>query len=184
MPRSCLSVASRTRHIEDGRERHGASHQEDGLQGGRPTSIARSPTANSTPTTSSTKLRRAVRDHMRTLARSKRRCRLINFAYESPEEELTRRDDDVLTIDQNLKGIDYQLAPCCHPIYGDPIFGFVTTGGGIKIHRTDCPNAAEMRRRFGYRIVKARWSRQRPVEIRHHAARRRQRRHRHRIQPH
>ena len=64
----------------------------------------------------------------------------------------------MLTIDQNLKGIDYQLAPCCHPIYGDRIFGFVTAGGGIKIHRTDCPNAAEMRRRFGYRIVKARWS--------------------------
>lgn len=64
----------------------------------------------------------------------------------------------MLTIDQNLKGIDYQLAPCCHPIYGDPIFGFVTAGGGIKIHRRDCPNAPEMRRRFGYRIVKARWA--------------------------
>ena len=71
---------------------------------------------------------------------------------------MVRDNDDVLTIDQNLKGIDYQLAPCCHPIYGDPIFGFVTAGGGIKIHRTDCPNAPEMRRRFGYRIVKARWS--------------------------
>ncbi|MFC2760699.1 RelA/SpoT family protein [Hallella multisaccharivorax] len=80
------------------------------------------------------------------------------FNYESPEEELTRESDDVLTIDQNLRGIDYQLAPCCHPIYGDPIFGFVTAGGGIKIHRSDCPNAPEMRRRFGYRIVKARWA--------------------------
>lgn len=80
------------------------------------------------------------------------------FEFESPNEEMVRDNDDVLTIDQNLKGIDYQLAPCCHPIYGDPIFGFVTAGGGIKIHRTDCPNAPEMRRRFGYRIVKARWS--------------------------
>ena len=43
-------------------------------------------------------------------------------------------------------------------IYGDPIFGFVTVNGGIKIHRTDCPNAPELRKRFGYRIVKARWS--------------------------
>jgi relA/spoT family protein len=50
------------------------------------------------------------------------------------------------------------LAKCCHPIYGDPVFGFVTVNGGIKIHRTDCPNAPEMRKRFGYRIVKARWS--------------------------
>ncbi len=80
------------------------------------------------------------------------------FEYENPEEELAHQSDDVLTIDRNLKGIDYQLAPCCHPIYGDKIFGFVTAAGGIKIHRLDCPNAPEMRRRFGYRVVRARWS--------------------------
>lgn len=66
--------------------------------------------------------------------------------------------DDVLVIDQNLKGIDYQLAKCCHPIYGDDVFGFVTINGGIKIHRCDCPNAPELRKRFGYRVVKAMWS--------------------------
>ena len=66
--------------------------------------------------------------------------------------------DDVLIIDRNLKGIDYQLARCCTPIYGDSVFGFVTINGGIKIHRTDCPNAPELRRRYGYRIVKAKWS--------------------------
>ena len=70
----------------------------------------------------------------------------------------TQVADDVLVIDQNLKGIDYQLAHCCNPIYGDDVFGFVTVNGGIKIHRHDCPNAPELRRRFGYRIVKARWS--------------------------
>ena len=80
------------------------------------------------------------------------------FNFENRDEEMLRDNEDVLTIDQNLKGIDYQLAPCCNPIYGDAIFGFVTVSGGIKIHRCDCPNAAEMRRRFGYRIVKARWS--------------------------
>ena len=77
------------------------------------------------------------------------------------EEHLSNnmpQNDDVLVIDKNLKGIDYQLAHCCNPIYGDNVFGFVTAGGGIKIHRCDCPNAAEMRRRFGYRIVKAKWS--------------------------
>jgi GTP pyrophosphokinase len=52
--------------------------------------------------------------------------------------------DDVLVIDQNLKGIDFQLAKCCHPIYGDDVFGFVSSTGGIKIHRTDCPNAQAM----------------------------------------
>ena len=67
-------------------------------------------------------------------------------------------NDDVLIIDRNLKGIDYQLARCCSPIYGDAVFGFVTINGGIKIHRTDCPNAPELRRRYGYRIVKAKWS--------------------------
>ena len=66
--------------------------------------------------------------------------------------------DDTLVIDRDLKGLDYQLARCCHPIYGDPIFGFVTINGGIKIHRQDCPNAPELRRRYGYRIVKAKWS--------------------------
>ncbi len=70
----------------------------------------------------------------------------------------TNISDDVLVIDRNLKGLDYQLARCCQPIYGDPIFGFVTISGGIKIHRIDCPNAPELRRRYGYRVVKARWS--------------------------
>jgi GTP pyrophosphokinase len=67
-------------------------------------------------------------------------------------------NDDVLIIDRNLKGVEYQLARCCNPIYGDSVFGFVTVSGGIKIHRTDCPNAPELRRRFGYRVVKAKWS--------------------------
>ena len=66
-----------------------------------------------------------------------------------------KQSDDVLVIDEHLKGIDFELAHCCHPIYGDPIFGFVTISKGIKVHRMDCPNAKELRRRFGYRIVKA-----------------------------
>lgn len=64
---------------------------------------------------------------------------------------------DVLVIDKNLTGIDYKLAKCCNPIYGDSIFGFVSTQG-IRIHRNDCPNAPEMRTRFGYRIIPAEWS--------------------------
>lgn len=66
--------------------------------------------------------------------------------------------DDVLVIDRNLKGLDFTLARCCNPIYGDEVFGFVSINGGIKIHRCDCPNAKEMRSRFPYRIVKARWA--------------------------
>ena len=80
------------------------------------------------------------------------------FSYDNPNEELASSGDDVLVIDRNLKGVDYSLAKCCHPIYGDDVFGFVTVSGGIKIHRKDCPNASELRKRFGYRIVKAKWS--------------------------
>ena len=80
------------------------------------------------------------------------------FVLEEHLPAKTTQNDDVLVIDKNLKGIDYQLAHCCNPIYGDEVFGFVTAGGGIKIHRCDCPNAPEMRRRFGYRIVRAKWS--------------------------
>ena len=61
-------------------------------------------------------------------------------------------------VDRNLKGLDFTLAKCCNPIYGDEVFGFVSINGGIKIHRCDCPNAKEMRSRFPYRIVKARWA--------------------------
>lgn len=67
-------------------------------------------------------------------------------------------EEDVLTIDQNLKDVEYSLAKCCNPIYGDEIFGFVATSGGIRIHRLNCPNAPQMIQRFGYRMVKAEWS--------------------------
>jgi GTP pyrophosphokinase len=72
--------------------------------------------------------------------------------------ESDKYKDDVLIIDRTLKGIDFQMAKCCQPVYGDEVFGFVTSGGGIKIHRTDCPNAKQMKERFGYRIVKAEWA--------------------------
>ena len=80
------------------------------------------------------------------------------FTFEADGQHKAQGDDDVLVIDQNLKGIDFQLARCCRPVYGDDIFGFVTVNGGIKIHRTNCPNAQALRERFGYRIVKARWA--------------------------
>ena len=80
-----------------------------------------------------------------------------NYSIQQPVEDKMFKDD-VLVIDQNLKGLDFKLAKCCNPIYGDEVFGFVTITGGIKIHREDCPNAREMKARFGYRIVKAKWA--------------------------
>ena len=81
-----------------------------------------------------------------------------NFNMQLANEEITGTNTDVLVIDQNLKGIDFTLAKCCNPIYGDDVFGFITVNGGIKVHRCDCPNAPQLRARFGYRIVKARWA--------------------------
>ena len=99
-----------------------------------------------------------VRNHDLNLNAPREAKSAEEFEFESPDEERTRQSDDVLVIDRNLKGIDYKLAQCCRPIYGDDVFGFVTVSGGITIHRADCPNAPELRKRFGYRIVKARWS--------------------------
>jgi len=76
----------------------------------------------------------------------------------SPTQEAVQKKEDELVIDQNLRGVEYKLAKCCNPIYGDEIFGFVSTIGGIKIHRTSCTNAPQMISRFGYRIVKAKWA--------------------------
>lgn len=79
-----------------------------------------------------------------------------NFEMQPVTDDDSARD--VLVIDQNLKGIDYSLAKCCHPIYGDKIFGFVSVSGGIKIHRVDCPNSQQLKERYGYRVVNARWA--------------------------
>ena len=81
-----------------------------------------------------------------------------NFAMKADTEKTKIGKSDVLVIDQNLSGIDFTLAKCCQPVYGDDVFGFLTAGGGIKIHRKDCPNAPALRNRYGYRIIDARWA--------------------------
>lgn len=79
--------------------------------------------------------------------------------FELREEDVkSHANSDVLVIGNDLKGIDFTLAKCCNPIYGDDIFGFVTVTGGFKIHRCDCPNAHDLESRFGYRIVRAKWA--------------------------
>lgn len=80
-----------------------------------------------------------------------------NFVAPSPVD-YDEVGSDVLLIDQNLSDVDYSLAKCCNPIFGDDVFGFVSIKEGIKIHRKNCPNAPEMQRKYGYRIVKAQWT--------------------------
>jgi len=72
-------------------------------------------------------------------------------------------ESDILLIGEDLQKIDYTLAACCNPIPGDDVFGFVTVNEGIKIHRTNCPNAAQLMANYGYRIVKAKWNGQKEL---------------------
>lgn len=74
-----------------------------------------------------------------------------------------KSEEDTLLIGEDLQKIDYKLSTCCNPIPGDDVFGFVTVGEGIKIHRTSCPNATKLMSNFGYRIVKARWNSQKQL---------------------
>ncbi|MXV51342.1 RelA/SpoT family protein [Pedobacter sp. HMF7647] len=73
------------------------------------------------------------------------------------------KDSDTLLIGEDMQKIDYKLANCCNPIPGDDVFGFITINDGIKIHRTNCPNAAKLMANYGYRIVKAKWTSQKEL---------------------
>lgn len=100
----------------------------------------------------------ALRNHQSTMTQQHQIQPAEDFNYEGTDHKDNGSGNDILVIDRNLKGVEYSFAKCCNPIYGDNVFGFVTVTGGIKIHRTNCPNAPELTRRFGYRVVKAKWS--------------------------
>ena len=74
------------------------------------------------------------------------------------QQDSVDKSDDVLIIGENIKGINYKLAKCCNPIYGDEVFGFISAEGVIKIHKNDCSNANHIRTRYPYRIISTRWS--------------------------
>ncbi len=81
--------------------------------------------------------------------------------YVMPEEAdgiTGRPDGGAVVIGDGVKGVDYRLAACCNPIYGDDVFGFISSEGVIKIHRNDCPNAPHLRDKYGYRLIRVRWS--------------------------
>ena len=75
-------------------------------------------------------------------------------AKPAPEKE---QEGDALVIDESIQGLDYKLAKCCNPIFGDDIFGFTTVSSGITIHRSDCPNARRLKQQYPYRVLEARW---------------------------
>ncbi|MEP0366002.1 MAG: bifunctional (p)ppGpp synthetase/guanosine-3',5'-bis(diphosphate) 3'-pyrophosphohydrolase [Cyclobacteriaceae bacterium] len=79
-------------------------------------------------------------------------------AFKEQLKTVRKEDFDLLLIGEDMDVVEYQFAKCCNPIQGDDVFGFVTVNEGIKIHRTNCPNAASLLSNYGYRIVKARWT--------------------------
>jgi GTP pyrophosphokinase len=80
-------------------------------------------------------------------------------AKEEWESRATGGNDDILVINaRNLKGLDYKMAKCCNPVFGDDVFGFVTRDKGITIHRISCPNASRLISMYPYRIQKVRWA--------------------------
>lgn len=78
-------------------------------------------------------------------------------------KKVDKKDKDTLLIGDDFQRLDYTLSPCCNPIPGDDVFGFITVNEGIKIHRTNCPNAAKLMANYGYRIVKAKWTSQKEL---------------------
>jgi guanosine-3',5'-bis(diphosphate) 3'-pyrophosphohydrolase len=89
--------------------------------------------------------------------------RVIDVEHDKKSAVVKGSDKDMVLIGDNLDKIDYTLAKCCNPIPGDEVFGFVTVSEGIKIHRTNCPNAIELMSQYGYRIVKAKWTSQKEL---------------------
>lgn len=85
------------------------------------------------------------------------RERADSFVMHAPTDKVSSSQSDVLLIDKNLSGIEYKLAKCCNPIFGDEVFAF-TSQNGIRIHRMDCPNAPDLFERYGYRILQAKWT--------------------------
>src|SRR5690554_2381402 len=78
-------------------------------------------------------------------------------------KKFNKKDQETLLIGDDLQKIDYTLSPCCNPIPGDDVFGFVTVNDGIKIHRNNCPNASTLMANYAYRIVKAKWTSQKEL---------------------
>ncbi len=80
------------------------------------------------------------------------------FILQQPTERKEAFSDDILTIGDDVKGVNYKLSKCCNPIFGDRIEGFIASDGAIKIHRSDCKNLRHLKSRYPYRIIRTRWT--------------------------
>jgi GTP pyrophosphokinase len=88
---------------------------------------------------------------------SKSLTKSIKSTFENLVKKVKKDDDSIYIGDGADPNLDYQLAPCCNPLPGDAVFGFITINDGIKIHRNNCPNAKQLRANYAYRILSAKW---------------------------
>jgi GTP pyrophosphokinase len=88
---------------------------------------------------------------------ARRRGELLTKETKAEEKKETEEDQEIVYIGENLKNVNYRLAKCCNPIRGDNVFGFVTTTGGLTIHRKTCPNAKSLTSKYPYRVLAIKW---------------------------
>ncbi len=89
--------------------------------------------------------------------------KLEEIRIASTIEQTRKQTDELLIFGQSSRQINYEFAKCCNPIPGDDVFGFITVNGSIKIHRTNCSNAVNMMSKYGYRVVKTKWSSEKQI---------------------
>ncbi|ANI90678.1 RelA/SpoT family protein [Arachidicoccus ginsenosidimutans] len=87
-------------------------------------------------------------------------------AHESgTTKTFSKKDSELIIFGESSDKVMYTLANCCHPIPGDDVFGFVSVGKGLIIHRTNCPNAAQLMANQGHRIVKTKWAKNKEISF-------------------
>jgi GTP pyrophosphokinase len=90
---------------------------------------------------------------------------IIDLAEGANNKPVSKKDSELIIFGESSDKIMYQLAKCCHPIPGDDVFGFVSTGKGMIIHRTACPNAPQLMANYGHRIVKTKWAKNKEISF-------------------
>jgi GTP pyrophosphokinase len=83
----------------------------------------------------------------------------------SDEKTYQKKDTELIIFGESSDRIMYTLANCCKPIPGDDVFGFISTGEGLKIHRTSCPNATRLLANYGHRVVKTKWAKNKEISF-------------------
>ena len=90
---------------------------------------------------------------------------VFNDLITDPTKAVSKKDSELIIFGESSDKIMYTLAKCCNPIPGDDVFGFVSTGKGLIIHRTSCPNATQLLANYGHRVVKTKWAKNKEISF-------------------